>query len=163
MLDLLANAIVSGLLLGGFYAAVTVGLSIAFGMLEIVNIAHPTFVMLGSFVAYAANLAWGLDPILAGIVAAPFFYALGAVLYRVYHLSFEQHGQDSLRGLVFFFGIMFIAEVALILIFGVDYRLVETPSSTTGWSRRPIPGRASRSDSSACRPGSSSRSSSRSS
>ncbi len=129
MVDLLANAIVSGLLLGGFYAAVTVGLSIAFGMLEIVNIAHPTFVMLGSFVAYAANLAWGLDPILAGIVAAPFFYALGAVLYRIYHLSFEQRGQDSLRGLVFFFGIMFIAEVSLILIFGVDYRLVETPYS----------------------------------
>jgi len=129
VVDLLANAIVSGLLLGGFYAAVTVGLSIAFGMLEIVNIAHPTFVMLGSFVAYAANLAWGLDPILAGIAAAPLFYALGAVLYRIYHLSFEQHGQDSLRGLVFFFGIMFIAEVALILIFGVDYRLVETPYS----------------------------------
>ena len=129
MVDLLANAIVSGLLLGGFYAAVTVGLSIAFGMLEIVNIAHPTFVMLGSFVAYAANLAWGLDPILAGIAAAPLFYALGAVLYRIYHLSFEQRGQDSLRGLVFFFGIMFIAEVALILIFGVDYRLVETPYS----------------------------------
>lgn len=40
-LDLLANAIVSGLLLGGFYAAVAVGITIAFGMLDIVNIAHP--------------------------------------------------------------------------------------------------------------------------
>jgi branched-chain amino acid transport system permease protein len=129
VLDLLANAVVSGLLLGGFYAAVTVGLSIAFGMLEIVNIAHPTFVMLGAFVAYAANLEWGLDPILAGVLAAPLFFALGTVLYRIYYLSFERRGRDSLRGLAFFFGIMFIAEVSLTLIFGADYRLVETPYS----------------------------------
>jgi len=54
-LVLLANAIVAGLLLGGFYAAVTVGVTISFGMLDIVNIAHPAFIMLGSFVAL--NLA----------------------------------------------------------------------------------------------------------
>ncbi len=46
--DLLANAVVSGLLLGGFYAAVAVGITIAFGMLDIVNIAHPAFIILGA-------------------------------------------------------------------------------------------------------------------
>ena len=46
-MDLLLNAIVAGLLLGGFYAAVTVGVSIAFGMLDVVNIAHPAFIILG--------------------------------------------------------------------------------------------------------------------
>ena len=46
-LDLLMNAMVAGLLLGGFYAAVTVGVTISFGMLDIVNIAHPAFIMLG--------------------------------------------------------------------------------------------------------------------
>ena len=55
-LGLLVNAIIAGLLLGGFYAAVTVGVTISFGMLDIVNIAHPAFIMLGSFVAYAINL-----------------------------------------------------------------------------------------------------------
>ena len=53
-LDLAVNAIVAGLLLGGFYAAVTVGVTISFGMLDIVNIAHPAFIMLGSFVAYTS-------------------------------------------------------------------------------------------------------------
>ena len=43
-MELLLNAIVSGLLLGGFYAAVALGLAIAFGQLDIVNIAHPAFV-----------------------------------------------------------------------------------------------------------------------
>ena len=53
--DLLINAIVAGLLLGGFYAAVTVGVSISFGMLDIVNIAHPAFIILGSYIAYIVN------------------------------------------------------------------------------------------------------------
>jgi branched-chain amino acid transport system permease protein len=61
-LDLAINAIVSGLLLGGFYAAVTVGVTISFGMLDIVNIAHPAFIMLGSFVAYIVNSNFGIDP-----------------------------------------------------------------------------------------------------
>ena len=64
-LDLLGNAVVSGLLLGGFYAAVTIGVSISFGMLDIVNIAHPAFIILGSYIAYIANTTFGIDPILA--------------------------------------------------------------------------------------------------
>ena len=50
-LDLAVNAVVAGLLLGGFYAAVTIGVTISFGMLDIVNIAHPAFIILGSYVA----------------------------------------------------------------------------------------------------------------
>jgi branched-chain amino acid transport system permease protein len=46
-------------------------------------------------------------------------------VYRIYYASFERKGEQSLRGLVFFFGILFIVEVALVLIYGVDYRLVE--------------------------------------
>ena len=53
--DLLANAVISGILIGGFYAAVTAGVSLSFGILDIVNIAHPAFIMLGSFVAYILN------------------------------------------------------------------------------------------------------------
>ena len=67
--QLLLNAIVSGLLLGGFYAAVTVGVSISFGMLDIVNIAHPAFIMLGSYVAYLLNSLYGIDPIIASLIA----------------------------------------------------------------------------------------------
>ena len=47
--ELLVNALISGLLLGGFYAAISIGLSISFGLLDTVNIAHPTFLVLGAF------------------------------------------------------------------------------------------------------------------
>ena len=125
--DLLANAVVAGVLLGGFYAAVAIGLSISFGQLDIVNIAHPAFVVLGSYVAFTMNEWTGLDPILVGVLAAPVFFVAGAALYRIYYASFERTGQESLSGLAFFFGLMFILEVALILTFGVDYRLVNAP------------------------------------
>src|SRR5436309_3142968 len=71
------------------------------------------------------NSSFGLDPILTGVLFTPLFYALGAGVYRIYYGSFERRGEESLRGLVFFFGLLFIIEVALSLKYGVDYRLVE--------------------------------------
>jgi branched-chain amino acid transport system permease protein len=126
-MELLLNAIVSGLLLGGFYAAMALGLAIAFGQLDIVNIAHPAFVVSGSYVAYMANGALDLDPVLGGLLFMPVFFVVGAAIYRVYYASFERTGQESLSGLAFFFGLMFIIEVLLIMIYGVDYRLVGAP------------------------------------
>ncbi len=125
-MDLLLNAIAAGLLLGGFYAAVTIGLTISFGQLDIVNISHPAFIVLGSFCTFVLYDNFGLDPILAGILLAPPFFLIGVAVYSVYYASFERRGDEALRGLVFFFGIMFILEVLLIMTFGVDYRLVET-------------------------------------
>jgi branched-chain amino acid transport system permease protein len=125
-LDLLINAIVAGFLIGGFYAAVTAGISISFGMLDIVNIGHPAFVILGSYIAYFFNINYHIDPILTCLVVSPLFYFLGTAIYQVYYLSFERRGQQSLRGLAFFFGLLFVTEVLLLLVFGVDYRYVET-------------------------------------
>jgi len=127
------NAVVAGLLLAGFYAAVAVGISISFGMLDVVNIAHPGFIVLGSYTALIAHQWFGVDPIMISVVLSPLFFLLGLVLYRVYYLAFERRGQESLRGLAFFFGILFITEVVLILIYGVDYQLVRTAYSETTW------------------------------
>jgi branched-subunit amino acid ABC-type transport system permease component len=77
---LLINAVVSGLLLGGFYAAVSVGVAISFGMLDIVNIAHPAFILLGSYAAFIGNTVFGIDPILAAAIMMPAFYLLGMAM-----------------------------------------------------------------------------------
>jgi branched-chain amino acid transport system permease protein len=129
--SLLFNAIIAGLLLGGFYAAVSVGVSISFGMLDVVNIAHPAFIILGSYIAYYVNTHLGIDPIVVSLALSPLFFLLGMALYRVYYLCFEKRGQEALRGLAFFFGILFITEVVLILVFGVDYRTVQTAYADT--------------------------------
>jgi branched-chain amino acid transport system permease protein len=123
--DLLGNALMSGLLFGGFYAAVSIGISISFGMLDIVNIAHPAFIILGSYTAYIANSVFGIDPIVAAVVLMPAFFLLGMAIHWIYDVSFERRGDGAIRGLAFFFGLLFITEVALVLVFGVDYRLVD--------------------------------------
>ena len=81
--DLLINALIAGILLGGFYAAVTLGVSISFGILDIVNIAHPAFIILGSYIAYIVNIRLGIDPIVISIVMLPVFYLLGAGADRI--------------------------------------------------------------------------------
>ena len=125
MIDLFINAVASGMLLGGFYAAVALGLSIVFGRLDIVNIAHPAFVIIGSYVTFYINDNFGLDPIVVGVIFIPIFFLLGIGMYRFYYVCFERTGQESLSGLAYFFGIMFIIEVLLILVYGVDYRNVQ--------------------------------------
>jgi branched-chain amino acid transport system permease protein len=129
-------------MLGGFYAAVTAGISISFGMLDIVNIAHPAFIILGSYIAYVISVDFGFDPILVSIVMLPVFYLLGSAVYQVYYLSFEKRGQESLRGLAFFFGLLFVTEVILLLVFGVDYRSVSAdyigPSLSLGVMEFPL-------------------------
>ena len=127
MFELFVNAVVAGVLLGGFYAAVALGLSIVFGRLDIVNIAHPAFVIIGSYVAFIMNERYMFDPILSGLIFLPVFFLLGVGMYRMYYVCFERTGQESLSGLAYFFGIMFIIEVLLILYYGVDYRNVQAP------------------------------------
>ena len=131
--DLLANAVIAGILLGGFYAAVTIGVSISFGILDIVNIAHPAFIILGSYIAYIINSSFGIDPIVVSIIVLPVFYLLGAGVYQIYYQAFERYGQESLRGLSFFFGLLFVTEVLLVLVFGVDYRYVEASYIGPSW------------------------------
>ena len=125
--DLLLDALVLGLLLGCFYAAVSIGLSLSFGLLDVPHIAHPAFLVLGAYGTWQLN-RFGLDPILAGVALMPVFFLLGMGIYRFYYETFEKRGSDAgLRGLAFFFGVVFIIEVGLVLAFGVDQRLVEAP------------------------------------
>jgi branched-chain amino acid transport system permease protein len=125
--ELLIEAIVAGLLLGCFYAAMSVGLSVAFGLLDVPHIAHPAFLVLGAYGVYLLAQQ-GVDPLLAGALLMPVFFLVGLALYRFYHAVFERRGSDAgLRGLAFFFGVAFIVEVALILAFGVDQRMVDAP------------------------------------
>jgi branched-chain amino acid transport system permease protein len=122
--DLLTEALLFGVLLGCFYAAVSIGLSVSFGLLDVPNVAHPAIMVLGSYATYVVA-SYGLDPIVAGIVLMPAFFVLGILIYRFYYESFEKRGTEAgVRGLAFFFGIAFIVEVGLILVFGVDQRTV---------------------------------------
>lgn len=123
--DLLFEAVLFGVLLGCFYAAVSIGLSVSFGLLDVPHVAHPAILVFGSYCTYLLG-AYGFDPIVAGIVLMPPFFLLGMGVYRFYYETFEKRGSEAgVRGLAFFFGLAFIIEVGLILGFGVDQRFVQ--------------------------------------
>jgi branched-chain amino acid transport system permease protein len=112
-------------LLGCFYAAVSIGLSVSFGLLDVPHVAHPAIMVLGSYLTWLLS-TFGLDPLVAGVILMPAFFVLGVLIYRFYYETFEKRGSDAaVRGLAFFFGLAFIIEVGLILVFGVDQRSVE--------------------------------------
>ncbi len=124
-LELLAEAILFGILLGAFYAAVSVGLSVAFGLLDVPHVAHPAVMVLAAYATFVLG-QYGLDPIVAGIVLMPLFFVFGMAIYRFYYESFEKRGSEAgVRGLAFFFGVALIIEVGLIIGFGVDQRMVQ--------------------------------------
>jgi branched-chain amino acid transport system permease protein len=126
--DLLLEAILFGILLGCFYAAVSIGLSVSFGLLDVPHVAHPAVMVFGSYCTWFLAANFGLDPIVAGVVLMPAFFLLGMALYRFYYETFERRGAEAgVRGIAFFFGVALIIEVGLILAFGVDQRSVEAP------------------------------------
>jgi branched-chain amino acid transport system permease protein len=132
--DLLFEAVLFGVLLGCFYAAVSIGLSVSFGLLDVPHVAHPALMVFGSYCTWVVA-SWGLDPILAGIILMPAFFALGVLIYRFYYETFEKRGTEAgVRGLAFFFGVAFIIEVGLILVFGVDQRTVQAPYIGSSWA-----------------------------
>lgn len=126
-MDLLLNALASGMLLGSIYTALALGLAITFGILHIPNIAHPTLVVVGAFfVIYLGQ--WGIDPLVAALIGLPVFYVLGMVLYVFYAQTFERRGRANvLQSLTLFFGLSLVLEILLVLAFGSELKSVRVP------------------------------------
>ncbi|WP_105420884.1 MULTISPECIES: branched-chain amino acid ABC transporter permease [Neorhizobium] len=123
-IDILLNAIVTGILLGSVYASLALGLGITFGILHIPNIAHPTFVVAGAFFVYTLT-QWGIDPIVAAVIGLVPFYLLGVVLYAFYSAVFERKGgANVLQSLTLFFGLSLVIEILLSLGFGSELKSV---------------------------------------
>ena len=124
-MDLLLDAVVIGVLLGCFYGAVSLGLSVSFGLLDVPHVAHPAFLVLASYGVYFINEHYGVDPLVAGLLITPLLFVFGLAAYRLYYETFEKRGTDAgVRGIAFFFGVAFIIEVLIIMQFGVDQRSV---------------------------------------
>jgi branched-chain amino acid transport system permease protein len=123
--NILLNAVIGGVMIGAFYAAIACGLAIAFGVLEVPNLAHPAVVVLAGFMVFGLN-AYGIDPVVAGLLLMPVFYLGGIAFYRAYQFVFEDRGDpDPLRSFSLFFGVAFLLEVALLIYFGADLRSVD--------------------------------------
>jgi branched-chain amino acid transport system permease protein len=78
----LAQYVVTGLLVGGVYALMSIGLALIFGVMRVVNFAQGDFMMLGMYLAYYLAVGWHIDPLLGALLALPPFFVLGVLLHR---------------------------------------------------------------------------------
>ena len=129
------NVLIQGSLLGGFYALFAIGLSMSFGIMRLVNIAHGDLIVLGAYVALVVTETTGLDPFVSLIVVVPVMFVLGYALQR--GLLNQTLSGGLLPPLLVTFGISIIIQNGLLQFFGAyDHRLkvggIETASQHLG-------------------------------
>ncbi len=118
------NAIVQGILLGGVYALFACGLSLVFGVLRIVNLAHGDLTVLAAFLAVVVTGAFGVPPVVALVVVVPVLAALGYVLQRT--LLQRSLAAGELAPLLVTFGLSIVIQNALLQVFSADTRTLPT-------------------------------------
>ncbi|QDZ09777.1 branched-chain amino acid ABC transporter permease [Devosia ginsengisoli] len=116
----MANTIIQGILLGGLYALYAAGLSLIFGVMRLVNLAHGDFIVMGAFILLALSTSIGLPLPFALLIAMPFMFAFGWGLQRVI-LNRTLKG-DLLVPLLVTFGLQIIVQNGLLQIFSADSR-----------------------------------------
>ncbi|MCX2812473.1 MULTISPECIES: branched-chain amino acid ABC transporter permease [unclassified Pseudomonas] len=112
------NTVLQGVLLGGLYAMFAVGLSLIFGVMRLVNIAHGDFIVLASYLALVVVSHFGLSPLASLTVVVPIMFILGYVLQRV--LLNRTLGTDILPPLLVTFGLSIILQNGLMQVFSAD-------------------------------------------
>ncbi len=122
---LLQNA-VFGLLLGGLYGLGAVGLSLVFGVLAVLNVAHGELIMLGGYVSVWLFTLWRVDPFVSVLVAGPALFLVGAVLFRLFFRRLVSFAEDDRikTSILIGFGLALVLQTLAILAWGADERAV---------------------------------------
>src|SRR3974390_1295760 len=117
------NTIVQGVLTGGLYAMFAAGLSLIFGVMRLVNIAHGDFIVLAAYLALVVTETLGLDPLVSLIVVVPLMGGIGYALQRL--LLNRTLGEDLLPPLLVTFGLSVIIQNGLLELFTADSRKLQ--------------------------------------
>ncbi|MEW6666430.1 MAG: branched-chain amino acid ABC transporter permease [Thermodesulfobacteriota bacterium] len=124
------QSIVSGLLLGGVFAVLAVGFSLILGIARVVNLSHPVFALIGSYITYWLLELYGWNPLLSLVAVVPALFFLGIVLERTVIRETAKRTRDiTSASLVLTFGVTIIIENLLLSICKATPRLVTTSYS----------------------------------
>jgi branched-chain amino acid transport system permease protein len=129
--ELLAQVVVNGLLLGGTYALVAIGLTLIFGVVRVVNFAQGEFLMIGMYAAFGLYVFHGVDPYVAVFVVAPAVFALGVLVHETIIKPFFNAPSNAL--ILVTFGLSIILQNGALLAWKSDPRAVETAYSNAAW------------------------------
>jgi branched-chain amino acid transport system permease protein len=144
MTQLILQSVVSGLLVGGMYGLVALGLALAFGVLKVLNVAHGELLMLGGYGAFFAFTFWGIDPYLSLPLVFIAMFGFGVILYLTlfrYVTKTEIHTRIK-NSLLISFGLVLVLQSMAVRFFTADERTISTAYSsdalTIGLVRVPV-------------------------
>ena len=119
-----ADVLVGGLMTGGIYALVALGLNLQYGLMRILNVAHGEFLMLGAYATYSMHAAWGVNPLLTLVVTGPVGFGVGMVVHRLVYAQAmtSEEGREGIesRSLLLSFGLLFVIQNVALLVWKAD-------------------------------------------
>ena len=120
------NIVINGLLLGGLYAIISMGLNLQYGVARVLNIAHGEFIMLGAFITWAMYTMFGINPLISIVIVGPIVFILGFVIQRTLftRLRTSAPSQPAFEGssMLASFGLLFVIQNVALIIWGGDMR-----------------------------------------
>jgi branched-chain amino acid transport system permease protein len=126
-----ADAVVNGLLLGGMYTVIALGLSLVFGVMRMVNLAHGELLVGGAFLAYYLAQGLGIDPLLSLLVVVPAMFLIAYPVQRYLLSSLLLRGLEA--PLVATFGIALVIQSSLTLAFTGNPKSLSASYAESGW------------------------------
>ena len=141
-MELLAQGLVSGVLVGGLYALMSLGISLSWGALKIINLAHFSFILLSAYTTYQVTVTFEVDPFLTILLSIPVFFVIGVLMQVFFHAA----KVDEFMSLIISFGIFIILQSLMRTAWSADFRRIgselnpyETESFFLGTVAFPIP------------------------
>ncbi len=128
-LTLLGQSLLSGLLIGGLYGVLGLGLSLTWGMLRLINLAHFALAFLGAYLTYQLAISFRMDPLLTLILILPVFFVLGVALQAV----FARLNLNEFTSLLVTFGLTVIIESLIQWVWTADFRRLESGYGTVSF------------------------------
>jgi branched-chain amino acid transport system permease protein len=121
-METILDVLVAGLLLGGIFALIAVGLSLQYGVARVLNIAHGEFIMIGAFVTWMLYSQYGINPLLCMLIVGPAVFIIGFILYWTMftrlRVSSPTPGAYEGNSILAAFGLLFVIQYIALLIWG---------------------------------------------
>ena len=128
-LSLLEQSLITGVLTGGLYGLLALGLSMSWGLLRLVNLGHFAIALLGAYITWWLGTAYGVAPWLAGAIIVVAFFIYGVAL----HWVFMRFAVTEMASMLITFALAVIVESTLQFIWTADFRRYETPWGSESW------------------------------
>ncbi|GAB4261511.1 MAG: branched-chain amino acid ABC transporter permease [Thermoleophilia bacterium] len=134
--DVILQALASGILIGGVFALISIGLTLIWGVMKIINFAHGEFLMIGLYIAYFLITGWGWDPYLTALVTIPGLFLIGALIFRVTIRPILK--DPTMNQIMLTLGVSLMLQSGAQMLFKADVLSVQTKYKTIVMNLGPV-------------------------